>query len=148
MKISSPAFAPGDVMPDRFSQYGENISPPLEFVDVPPNAESLALIIDDPDAPKGTFTHWVAYNLDPAASRLAENHLPRGLGQGRNDAGQVGYAGPKPPDGEHRYFFHLYALADRLDLPDGVSRSEVEAAMKGKVLAQASLIGRYATPHM
>ena len=146
MKIKCSEFENGGVIPDRFSQYAVNRSPPLDFVDVPPKAQSLALIMDDPDAPRGTFTHLVAFNIDANTSGFSENHIPKDVRLGRNDYGKPEYAGPRPPDGEHRYFFHGFALDTRLDLPNGASRPEVERAMQGHVVAEAELMGRYATP--
>jgi len=146
MKIKSSEFENGSVIPDRFSQYDENRSPPLDFVDVPPEAKSLALIMDDPDAPRGTFTHLVAFNIDPNTSGFRESQIPKDVRIGRNGYDQSAYAGPKPPNGEHRYFFRLYALDQRLDLPNGASRDELERMMTAHIIAQAELMGRYATP--
>ena len=146
MKIKCSEFENGSVIPARFSQYDVNRSPPLDFVEVPPKAQSLALIMDDPDAPRGTFTHWVAFNIDADTPGFQENTIPKEVRLGRNDYGKPGYAGPRPPDGEHRYFFHAYALDTRLDLPTGASRAEVERAIKGHVVDEAELMGRYATP--
>lgn len=147
MKIKCSEFENGGVIPERFSQYDVNRSPPLDFVDVPPKAKSLALVVDDPDAPRGTFTHLVAFNIDPSTSGFSENQIPKDVRLARNDYGKPEYAGPRPPDGEHRYFFRAYALDTRLDLPNGASRPEVEHAIKGHVIAEAELMGRYATPN-
>jgi Raf kinase inhibitor-like YbhB/YbcL family protein len=146
MKIKSSEFENGSVIPERFSQYGENRSPSLDFVEVPPAAKSLALIMDDPDAPRGTFTHLVAFNIDSNTGGFRENQIPKDVRFGRNSYDQAAYAGPKPPNGEHRYFFRAYALDTRLDLPSGASRADVERAMGGHVIAEAELMGRYATP--
>ncbi len=146
MKIKSSEFKNNGTIPERFSQNDENRSPPLDFSDVPAGAQSLVLIMDDPDAPRGTFTHWVLYNIDPNTSGFRENHVPKDVQHGLNNYDQPVYAGPKPPDGEHRYFFHLYALDRRLNLPEGVSREVVEGAKEGHALAEAALMGRYATP--
>jgi Raf kinase inhibitor-like YbhB/YbcL family protein len=102
--------------------------------------------MDDPDAPRGIFTHLVAFNIDPNSSGFRENQIPKDVRFGRNDKGQTAYAGPKPPDGEHRYFFRLYALDVRLELAIGASRVEVEGMMAGHVIAEAELMGRFATP--
>lgn len=142
----SPQFEHGGVIPERFSQNGENLSPPLEFIDVPEGTQSLVLIMDDPDAPRGRFTHWVAFNIDPHVHGFGENAAPDDVHYGLNDKGESGYVGPKPPDREHRYFFKLSALDTRFDLRDGASREEVEAAMRRRVLARAELMGRYAPP--
>jgi Raf kinase inhibitor-like YbhB/YbcL family protein len=146
MKITSPEFDHGGVIPERFSQNGLNHSPPLDFVDVPAAAKSLVLIMDDPDAPRGRFTHWIVFNIDPTARGFSEDGLPDGIRCGRNDAGEAGYAGPKPPDREHRYFLKLYALDTRLAVLDGSTRSDVEDAMNGHIVAEAELMGRYAPP--
>ncbi|HYC71956.1 MAG TPA: YbhB/YbcL family Raf kinase inhibitor-like protein [Opitutaceae bacterium] len=146
MKISCPEFEPTGVIPERFSQYGANRSPPLDFADIPPEAQSIALIMDDPDAPRGTFTHWVVYDIDANASGFRENRVPKDVRIGRNDYGRPEYAGPRPPAGEHRYFLRAYALDTRLALPEGATREEVEGAMTGHVLDTAELMARYATP--
>lgn len=129
-------------MPERFSREGGNLSPPLTFTDVPAPAQSLVLIMDDPDAPRGLFTHWVVFNLPPNVGVLLENHLPEVM-LGRNDWGEVAYGGPRPPSGTHRYFFHAYALDRPLNVPRGASRGEVEAAMSGHILARAELMARF-----
>jgi Raf kinase inhibitor-like YbhB/YbcL family protein len=146
MKIKCSEFENGGVIPDRFSQYDVNRSPPLDSVDVPEKTKSIALIMDDPDAPRGTFTHWVVFNIDPDMAGFREDKVPKDVRLGLNDYGKPEYAGPKPPNGEHRYFFRAYALDVRLDLPHGAKRAEVERAMKGHILAEAELLGRYATP--
>jgi Raf kinase inhibitor-like YbhB/YbcL family protein len=146
MKIKCSEFENNSIIPDRFSQNDANRSPPLDFVDVPAGAKSLVLIMDDPDAPRGTFTHWVLFNIDGNTNGFHENQVPKDVHHGLNDYKQPTYAGPKPPDGEHRYFFHLYALGKRLSLPEGASRRDVEGAMAGHVIAEAELMGRYATP--
>jgi Raf kinase inhibitor-like YbhB/YbcL family protein len=151
LMISSSAFQPGATIPSRHSCEGDNISPPLAFGGVPEGAKSLALILDDPDvpdpkAPKRVFVHWVLYNLPPETSELAvdadTSGLPAGTSRGTNDAKKVGYSGPCPPIGRHRYFFKLYALDTRLDVAQA-TKAALEAAMKGHVLAQAELIGTY-----
>jgi len=146
MKLDSPAFEPGGAIPDQYSHYAANRTPPLEFSDVPEDARSLALIMDDPDAPHGLFTHWVVFNIDPDVGGFDEDELPDNVGLGMTSWGEADYGGPRPPDKEHRYFFRLYALDCLLDLPDGASRKDVEAAMKGHVIAKAELMGRFAPP--
>ena len=146
MKIKSPEFENGGFIPERFTQYDENRSLPLNFEEVPPDARSLVLIMDDPDAPNGTFTHWIAFNIDANTSGFREDQIPKDVRLGTNDKGRAEYAGPKPPTGEHRYFIWVYALDSQLDLPHGATRSEVERAMVGHVLAEAELMGRYARP--
>jgi Raf kinase inhibitor-like YbhB/YbcL family protein len=146
MRIKCSEFENEGVIPERFSQYDVNRSPPLDFIDVPPKAKSLALIMDDPDAPRGTFTHWVAFNIDADTAGFREDKIPGDVRMGRNSYDKPEYAGPRPPDGEHRYIFHAYALDTRLDLPNGASRADVERAMLGHVVAEAELMGRYTTP--
>jgi Raf kinase inhibitor-like YbhB/YbcL family protein len=144
MKIQSSAFENGGMIPDRFSQFHENRSPPLDFTGVPQDALSLVLIMEDPDAPRGTYTHWITFDIDAGTAGFSENLIPKEVRLGRNDAGGAAYAGPKPPNGEHRYFFRAYALDCRLPLPNGSARTDVESAMRGHVLAEAELMGRYA----
>jgi len=145
MKIQCPAFADGEKIPQEYTMNGENVVPPLAIDDVPAKARSLALIVDDPDAPKGTFTHWLLFNLNPKTRDLGEDGIPPGAMQGVNDFGHAEYGGPKPPSGEHRYFFKAYALDSFLDLKNGARRSEIEAAMEGHIVATAALMGKYAS---
>lgn len=146
MKIKSSAFDNAGVIPHKYSRYGDDRTPPLDFVDVPPETRSLVLIMDDPDAPRGLFTHWIVFNIDGNSNGFRDDHVPKDVRFGENSWGEVGYGGPRPPNGEHRYFFRLYALDVRLDLPNGAQRAQIERAMEGHVLAKAELMGRYATP--
>ena len=146
MKIKSPDFGNGGTMPERCSQYDANRSPALEFIDVPAAARALVLIVDDPDAPRGLFTHLVAFDIDPDARGFPAGEIPRAARLGNNSYGRAEYAGPRPPEGEHRYFFRLYALDARLGLPPGASRPEVERMMAGHVIAHAEVMARYAAP--
>ena len=146
MKIRSSAFADGAHIPARFSRFGDDRSPPLEFSEIPSDSRSLALIVDDPDAPTGTFTHWLVFNLSPSTPGLKENGRVDGMREGSNDWDETSYGGPRPPRGVHRYYFRLYALDTQLDLPAGASRADVEHAMSGHVLAEAQTMGRFATP--
>lgn len=146
MTITSPAIDNGAIIPDRFSPNDANHSPALDFLDVPPQARSLVLIMDDPDSPHGVFTHWVVFNIDPSFAGFRENQVPPSSKIGRNSYGKAEYDGPKPPNGEHRYFFRLYALDTRLGLGQGATRADVEHAMENHVIAKAELTGRYATP--
>ena len=146
MKLTSPAFHNGEMIPDIYGREFEDKSPPLTIGEAPENAMSLALIMDDPDAPGQKFTHWVLFNISPNTTNLHEDVTPIMMKTGTSDYGETGYGGPKPPSGEHRYYFHLYALDIRLPLPRGAGRSEVEGAMKGHVLEVATLMGRYAAP--
>jgi Raf kinase inhibitor-like YbhB/YbcL family protein len=116
----------------------------LHIEDVPSAAKSLALVVEDPDAPSGTFHHWVLFNMNPRTTDIKENSVPVIATQGRNDFGQLEYGGPKPPSGEHHYFFNVYALDTVLTLPRGAQSGELEKGMKGHILDQASLVGRYA----
>ena len=142
MKITSSAFQEGAGIPSKFSCDGANTSPPLQIADVPSGAKSLVLIVDDPDAPSGLFTHWVVWNISPQTNGIAEGSGLKGV-QGKNDFGKSGYGGPCPPSGTHRYYFKIFALDRELDLPPGARRSQLDAAMKGHVVAQGELIGRY-----
>jgi len=143
VELSSSAFAIGHPIPRRYSCAGEDISPPLEWRAVPANATSLALIVDDPDAPVRTFTHWLAWGINPDDGGLAEGERARC--EGRNDFREIGYRGPCPPRGHgaHRYFFRLYALAHEPELSSGASRRQLERALKQNVLAVAELVGTY-----
>jgi Raf kinase inhibitor-like YbhB/YbcL family protein len=143
MKISSPAFADNGSIPARFTCQGEDVNPRLDMEGVPPGAKSLALIMDDPDAPAGTWDHWILFNVAPATASIAEDSVPSGAVQGRNGWGNSEYGGPCPPSGTHRYVFRLYALDTALGLGSGASKAEVERAMAGHVLAQAKLTGLY-----
>ncbi|MGH9311807.1 MAG: YbhB/YbcL family Raf kinase inhibitor-like protein [Vicinamibacterales bacterium] len=143
--LSSPAFADGAEIPRSYTCDGENRPPRLTWHDPPTGTRSFALIVDDPDAPSGTFTHWVLFDVPAGMTELSETAGAVGR-QGRNDFGKNGYGGPCPPKGHgpHRYFFKLSALnLETLELPDGTSRSRVEAAMQGHTLATAQFAGRY-----
>jgi Raf kinase inhibitor-like YbhB/YbcL family protein len=151
LTLSSPDYKPGAAMPSRYTCEGEDISPPLAWDGVPAGTKSLALIIDDPDAPdpkapKHVWVHWVLYNLPAEARELVAGAdtagLPPGTSHGVNDSKKAAYNGPCPPIGRHRYFHTLYALDTTLDLAQA-TKAELEAAMKGHVLAQAELIGTY-----
>jgi hypothetical protein len=147
--LKSTAFANGGEIPGRYTCDGADLSPALSWDDVPAGAQSLALIADDPDAPVGTWTHWIVWNIPAKATVLPEGvpkveALDNGARQGRNDFKRIGYGGPCPPPGKpHRYFFKLYALDARLDLKAGAARSELELAMKPHVLSQAVWMGTY-----
>jgi Raf kinase inhibitor-like YbhB/YbcL family protein len=143
MKISSPAFQEGGTIAEKFSKNGQNVSPELRIEGAPAAAKSLALIVDDPDAPVGLFTHWLVWNIDPKTTEIAENSVPKGALQGTNDFPGRGYDGPQPPSGTHRYYFKIFALDRMLDLKSGAKRREVDAAIRGHVIAQGELMGRY-----
>jgi Raf kinase inhibitor-like YbhB/YbcL family protein len=144
MRITSPAFRNREFIPRQYSRDGADKSPPLRIEDVPANARSLVLIVDDPDAPGGLFTHWVVFDLDTKTVDIGEDHAPENARQGSNSWGETQYGGPQPPSGEHRYFFRVHALDTKLDLARGSMRTEVERAMNGHVLETAELMGRYA----
>jgi hypothetical protein len=149
VKIASEAFTDGGHIPAKYTCDGNDVSPPIQWTDIPAQAKSVALICDDPDAPKKDFTHWVLYDLPPGTRTLPEHvsggqELPDGGRQGKNDFGKVGYGGPCPPSGRHRYRFTLYALDTELGVPPAAIRSDVENAMKGHVLETAQLTGIYA----
>ncbi len=148
IELFSPAFKEGELIPRKYTCDGPNLSPPLQWQNVPAGTKSLALICDDPDAPAGTWVHWVIFNLPPHLSGLPENvppqkELPDGSLQGKNDFGQIGYGGPCPPYGIHRYFFKIYALDIKLDLKSGATKSQLLSFMEGHILSQGQLMGRY-----
>ncbi len=148
-QIVSPAFSAGGTIPKKFTCDGHDDSPQSTWTDPPVKTQSFALIMDDPDAPVGTWVHWVIFDLPANARELPESvpkqeQLPSGARQGRNDFGKIGYGGPCPPPGKpHRYFFKLYALDTKLGLKAGARKSDVERAMQAHILAQAELMGRY-----
>lgn len=141
MQIQSNAFEQNRPIPRKYTCDGENISPPLTFVDVPREAKSLALVVDDPEAVVGTFDHWIVWNLPPDTKELSEGANIEI--QGRNDYGVLRYKGPCPPSGTHHYRFKAYALDTMLDLPEGASKKELENAMQDHILAEYELIGTY-----
>lgn len=144
MKLTSQAFSEGQKIPDQYTRYGTNHVPPLHFEGVPDRTRSLALIVDDPDAPGGTFNHWVLFNMDPKIQDIKEDRVPVMAMQGRNDFGDVEYGGPQPPSGEHHYVFKAYALDAMLPLGRGCRRADVEREMRGHVLDSATLTGTFA----
>ncbi|MBI4085579.1 MAG: YbhB/YbcL family Raf kinase inhibitor-like protein [Candidatus Liptonbacteria bacterium] len=141
MNISSTEFNNNESIPVKFTCQGDNINPRIEISGVPDDAKSLALIMDDPDAPVGTFTHWLIWNIDPKTAVMAENSVP-GI-QGKNSAGSLKYIGPCPPSGVHRYFFRLYALDSMLDLSAGTEREQLELQMSKHILERTEFIGTY-----
>ncbi len=148
MRLTSSAFSEGSMIPRKYTCDGDDVSPPLKWADVPPQARSLALICDDPDAPAGTWVHWVLFNVPPATTALPESVsddriLADHSKQGTNDFRNIGYGGPCPPGGTHRYFFKLYALDVMLELDAGINKRQLLKAMEGHVLAEAQLMGRY-----
>ena len=149
LTLTSSAFRDGESIPFRHSCDGEDLSPPLAWTGSPVETRTFALICDDPDAPRGTWVHWLIWNLPADAVELGQGvpprpELPSGARQGLNDSGDLGYGGPCPPPGKaHRYFFRLYALDGPLDLSPGASREELDAALDGRALATAEMVGTY-----
>ena len=131
------------MIPARFTCDGANVNPELEITGVPAGAKSLVLIVDDPDAPAGTWNHWLLWNIDPTTSKIAENSVPAGAVSGKSDFGRTNYIGPSPPSGTHRYYFRLLALDASPALPAGSERAALESAIRGHVLMKAELMGRY-----
>jgi Raf kinase inhibitor-like YbhB/YbcL family protein len=143
ISLSSSAFTDGGDVPRRYTCDGDDVSPPLDFAGVPSGAHELALLVEDPDAPGGTFVHWVAWGIDPSAAALAEGETPPGTGA--NDFGRRGYGGPCPPKGSsHRYVFTLFAVSEPVDLGSGASANDLRGAIANTVLAEGRLVGRYA----
>ncbi|MFQ5801590.1 MAG: YbhB/YbcL family Raf kinase inhibitor-like protein [Candidatus Methylomirabilales bacterium] len=148
MHLTSPAFKAGGMIPVAYTCDGPDVSPPLMWTGPPAGTQSFALIADDPDAPIGTWVHWVAWNIPASADGLGENvprtaSLPNGTRQGTTDFRRIGYGGPCPPSGTHRYFFTLYALDSMLDLPSSTRKRDLERVIQGHVLAEATLMGVY-----
>jgi Raf kinase inhibitor-like YbhB/YbcL family protein len=148
-RLTAAAFRNGEFIPEEFTCDGPDISPALEWTEPPAGTESLAVIVDDPDAPAGTWVHWVLYDIPGDTRKLEDGiakdrHLLNGARQGRNDFGKIGYNGPCPPKGgPHRYFFKLCALDKQMNLKAGASKAELERAMKGHLLAEAEVVGRF-----
>ncbi len=143
MKISSESFQDGGYIPPKFTADGEKINPRLLIEGVPQTAKSLALIVDDPDAPSGTFIHWTVWNISPAVAEIAENSVPAQAVQGITSDGEPGYVPPAPPNGTHRYFFKIYALDTELDLDESARISDLISAMEGHTIDKAELVGLY-----
>ena len=143
MKITSPAFSNNQTLPAKYSCDGEGINPPLGFSEIPINTKSLALICDDPDAPSGSFCHWLLWNINPQETQIAERSVPQGATQGINSGEKPGYYPPCPPQGVHRYIFSLYALDIELDLPSSADKSQLEQTIQNHILEQVELTGLY-----
>jgi hypothetical protein len=148
MKLTSPAFEDEGMIPSRFTCDDINVSPPLKWESAPAGTKSFALICDDPDAPVGTWVHWVIFNIPPAIHELPENVLPdktlkNGAVQGKNDFRKLGYGGPCPPGGTHRYYFKLYALDMELNLSSGILKVDLLGAIRNHILAECQLMGKY-----
>ena len=143
MRLACPEFKNNDSIPSKFTCDNSDISPALVIEDIPRDALSLALIVDDPDAPGGMWVHWIVYDI-PVITRIGENSIPGK--QGLNDFGRLNYGGPCPPSGTHRYFFKIYALDKQLGLPEGITKAALEKAMQGHILDRAELVGLYKRP--
>lgn len=143
MNIKSNKFENNGNIPSIYTCDGPNFNPPLQFENIPEGTKSLALIVDDPDAPSGTWTHWVLWNIAPESVAIPDDFVPEGAAEGITSFGQPGYGGPCPPDGEHRYFFKLYALDTILDLSENADAQGLRSAMKNHILEESELMGRY-----
>jgi Raf kinase inhibitor-like YbhB/YbcL family protein len=143
MKIRSLAFEDGEMIPPIYTCDSDNINPPIEIEDVPEGTKSLALIMDDPDAPGGVFTHWLMWNIAPNTKNIEENDWLDGAEQGINDGGDLGYMGPCPPEGVHHYRFKLYALGSILNLSGETSREKLEKEIYNNLIEEAELVGLY-----
>jgi hypothetical protein len=148
LEVTSVGFEEGALIPKKYTCDGLDVSPPLAWTEAPEGTECLVMICDDPDAPMGTWVHWVLYGLSPETLKLPEG-VPvtrvvlNGAKQGTNDFRRIGYGGPCPPGGTHRYYFKLYAVGSKLDLPAGATKAEVISTIKGNILAEGQLMGRY-----
>ncbi|MHB8896695.1 MAG: YbhB/YbcL family Raf kinase inhibitor-like protein [Candidatus Geothermincolia bacterium] len=141
MKLTSPEFIGFDKIPEKFTCDGAGVSPALDIAEVPDGAESLVLILDDPDAPRGTFVHWVVFNIDPMTGRINEGAAPAGSVEATNSAGRRGYIPPCPPSGTHRYFFKLFALNTTVDLPEFITADQLLHRVKKNVIDETELVG-------
>jgi len=143
MTITSPAFKEGEKIPAKHTCDGANINPPLVWENLPAETKTLVLIVDDPDSPSGTWTHWTLWNISPDSNGTKEGSIPGGAIEGGTSFGGIGYGGPCPGTGEHRYFFKLYALDGKVDLKKGALPAEIIRAIGGKIIAKAELVGLY-----
>lgn len=142
MKITS-VFENNGQIPSKYTCDGQDLAPELRISDIPASTKELVLIVDDPDAPIGTFVHWILYNIPANTTKIEEKNLPNGVKQGFSDFRRNGWGGPCPPNGQHRYFFKLYAIDKVLDMPEGASKAKIENAIKEHIIEQAQLIGLY-----
>lgn len=148
MLITSPEFEDQGVIPSRYTCGGDDVNPPLEIIDVSENAKSLALIVDDPDASSGLWTHWTVWNLRPQSQVIAEDSVPADAVLGTTDSGSVGYHGPCPPSGIHHYHFRLYALDAKLDLPSGAPVEDLKKEIAAHSIGSAELVGIYSSDNL
>ena len=149
IKLSCSSFEQGTMIPKKYTCDGLNVSPPLEWEGMPLTTKTLAIIVEDPDAPVKVWVHWLIFNINPHKNKLHEEIskaeiIEMGSKQGKNDFGKIGYGGPCPPNGIHRYFFNIYALDNELNLAEGITRTELLKAMQGHILGQGQLMGKYA----
>lgn len=143
MQITSPVFQNNNFLPEKYTCDGQNINPPLTINNVPKNTESLVLIVDDPDAPSGTWTHWLVWNIQPETTEIPENSIPTSATEGTTNWGRPGYNGPCPPSGTHRYFFKIFALDTILDLQPQSTINQLLTTMQNHIIAQAEIIAKY-----
>jgi len=143
LTVSSPVFENNSTIPSKYTCDGANVNPPLSIEHVPDGTKSLALVVDDPDAPAGVWVHWVLWNIQPETKELKENSVPRGAQQGMNDFRKHPYSGPCPPSGTHRYVFKIYALDTILTISPDATKTDLEKAMKGHIIEQGHIIGLY-----
>jgi hypothetical protein len=143
LTIQSDAFENNGMIPSKYTCKGSNVNPPLQILGIPKGAKSLALIVDDPDAPSGDWVHWVVFNINPKTTSINENSVPSGAILGRNDFSKILWGGPCPPSGTHRYFFKLYALDSMLLLARGATKSELLIAMDGHIIEKTELVGLF-----
>lgn len=142
MEIKS-VFSDGQRIPSKYTCDGIDVNPPLEFIDISKNAKSLVLIVEDPDSPSKVFAHWILWNISPDTKSIKENSVPKGAREGMNDFGNVGYGGPCPHSGKHRYQFKLFALNNMIDNPQSLRKDEIERTIKKHILEKAILTGLY-----
>ena len=147
LKVTSSAFPDGGKIPKKYTCDNTNVNPPLRIENLPKAVKSLALIVDDPDAPGRTWTHWLLWNIDPKAIEIREDSVPQNAVQGTSDFGSARYGGPCPPSGAHRYYFKAYGLDTALSLPSSAKKAALEKAMVGHIVAQGSLMGTYSRGH-
>jgi Raf kinase inhibitor-like YbhB/YbcL family protein len=147
LKVTSSAFAEAGKIPKKYTCDDSNVNPPLRIENVPASAKSLALIVDDPDAPGRTWTHWLVWNVEPRTTEIREKSVPQNAVEGTSDFGSTNYGGPCPPAGTHRYYFKAYALDITLSLPSSTKKAALEKAMAGRVIAEGSLMGTYSRGH-
>ncbi len=143
MKIKSSSFENNNSIPSKYTCDGEDINPPLEFSDIPDRCQGIALIMEDPDAPGGSWIHWLVWNVSPSSFYVKENSVPEGATQGVNSFGNNNYGGPCPPSGTHHYCFKAYALDQKINLDSGADKQDVQDQMEGHIIEEAELIGIY-----